>query len=146
MVFDAAKDEMFWAEKGSGAWMNDRRLRVSGRRALHEAVFATGVPFGAKKTLPATLADLARLMPACAGVRRWGAASLDLAYVAAGRFDGYWERELKAWDIAAGILLVKEAGGMVSAIRDGDDMLEKGAVVCANDPLFEGFRKIIRND
>ncbi len=146
VVFDAAKDEMFWAEKGSGAWMNDRRLRVSGRRALHEAVFATGVPFGAKKTLPATLADLARLMPACAGVRRWGAASLDLAYVAAGRFDGYWERELKAWDIAAGILLVKEAGGMVSAIRDGDDMLEKGAVVCANDPLFEGFRKIIRND
>ena len=146
VVFDAAKDEMFWAEKGSGAWMNDRRLRVSGRRALHEAVFATGVPFGAKKTLPATLADLARLMPACAGVRRWGAASLDLAYVAAGRFDGYWERELKAWDIAAGILLVKEAGGMISAIREGDDMLEKGAVICANDPLFEGFRKIIRND
>ena len=146
VVFDAAKDEMFWAEKGAGAWMNDRRLRVSGRRALHEAVFATGVPFGAKKTLPATLADLARLMPACAGVRRWGAASLDLAYVAAGRFDGYWERELKAWDIAAGILLVKEAGGMVSAIREGDDMLEKGAVICANDPLFEGFRKIIRND
>ena len=146
VVFDAAKDEMFWAEKGSGAWMNDRRLRVSGRRALHEAVFATGVPFGAKKTLPATLADLARLMPACAGVRRWGAASLDLAYVAAGRYDGYWERELKAWDIAAGILLVKEAGGMISAIRDGDDILEKGAVICANDPLFEGFRKIIRNE
>ena len=146
VVFDAAKDEMFWAEKGSGAWMNDRRLRVSGRRALHESVFATGVPFGAKKTLPATLADLARLMPACAGVRRWGAASLDLAYVAAGRFDGYWERELKQWDIAAGILLVKEAGGMISAIRDGDDILEKGALVCSNDPLFEGFRKIIRND
>ena len=146
VVFDAAKDEMFWAEKGSGAWMNDRRLRVSGRRALHEAVFATGVPFGVKKTLPATLADLARLMPACAGVRRWGAASLDLAYVAAGRFDGYWERELKQWDIAAGILLVKEAGGMISAIRDGDEILEKGERVCSNDPLFEGFRKIIRND
>ena len=88
VVFDAAKDEMFWAEKGSGAWMNDRRLRVSGRRAMHEAVFATGVPFSTKKTLPATLADLARLMPACAGMRRWGVASLDLAYVAAGRFDG----------------------------------------------------------
>ena len=146
VVFDAAKDEMFWAEKGSGAWMNDRRLRVSGRRSLHESVFATGVPFGAKKTLPATLADLARLMPACAGVRRWGAASLDLAYVAAGRFDGYWERELKQWDIAAGILLVKEAGGMISAIRDGDDILEKGALICSNDPLFDGFRKIIRNE
>lgn len=146
VVFDAAKDEMFWAEKGSGAWMNDRRLRVSGRRNMHEAVFATGVPFGAKKTLPATLADLARLMPGCAGVRRWGAASLDLAYVAAGRYDGYWERELQPWDIAAGLLLVKEAGGMVCPVRDGDDILEKGALICANDPLFAPFRKIIRND
>ena len=146
VVFDAAKDELYWAEKGAGAWMNDRRLRVSGRRNMHEAVFATGVPFGIKKTLPATLADLARLMPACAGVRRWGAASLDLAYVAAGRYDGYWERELKPWDIAAGILLVKEAGGIVQAVRDGDDILEKGAVLCANDPLFVPFSKIIRND
>ncbi|MFA9231824.1 MAG: hypothetical protein RIR95_346 [Pseudomonadota bacterium] len=146
VVFDAAKDEMFYAEKGAGAWMNDRRLRVSGRRHLHEAVFATGVPFGAKKTMPAMVGDLARLMPACAGMRRWGAASLDLAYVAAGRFDGYWERELQPWDIAAGIVIVKEAGGLVSAIRDGDDILEKGAIICANDALFEPFRKIIRND
>ena len=144
VVFDAAKDELFWAEKGAGAWCNDKRMRVSGRRNLHEAVFATGVPFGAKSTLPATLQDLARLMPACAGVRRWGAASLDLAYVAAGRYDGYWERELKAWDIAAGLLLVKEAGGFVSAIRDGDEPLVKGAILCANEPLFEPFRKIIR--
>jgi myo-inositol-1(or 4)-monophosphatase len=145
VVYDAAKDELFWAEKGAGAWMNDRRMRVSGRREMHDAVFATGVPFAAKKTLPATLQDLARLMPACAGVRRWGAASLDLAYVAAGRYDGYWERELQAWDIAAGILLVREAGGFVSAIREGDDPLEKGAVICANEPLFEPFRKIIRS-
>jgi myo-inositol-1(or 4)-monophosphatase len=144
VVYDAAKDELFWAEKGAGAWMNDRRMRVSGRREMHEAVFATGVPFGAKSTLPAMLQDLARLMPACAGVRRWGAASLDLAYVAAGRYDGYWERELQAWDIAAGILLVREAGGFVSAIREGDDPLEKGAILCANEPLFEPFRKIIR--
>ena len=144
VVFDAAKDEMYVAEKGAGAWMNERRLRVSGRRAMSEAVFATGVPFGAKNTLPASLQDLARLMPLCAGVRRWGAASLDLAYVAAGRYEGYWERELQAWDIAAGILLVKEAGGMVSAIREGDDMLEKGAVICGNEALFEPFRKVIR--
>jgi myo-inositol-1(or 4)-monophosphatase len=144
VVFDAAKDEMFVAEKGAGCWLNESRLRVSGRRNMVDAVFATGVPFGAKHTLPATLQDLARLMPACAGVRRWGAASLDLAYVAAGRFDGYWERELNAWDIAAGILLVREAGGFVSAIREGDDPLEKGAVICANEPLFEPFRKIIR--
>jgi myo-inositol-1(or 4)-monophosphatase len=146
VVYDPAKDEMFWAEKGAGAWLNDnRRLRVSGRRSMAEAVFATGVPFGAKKTLPAMLGDLARLMPACAGVRRWGAASLDLAYVAAGRFDGYWERELQPWDIAAGLLLVKEAGGLVGPIREGDDILGRGAVLCANEPLFEGFGKIIRN-
>ena len=144
VVFDAAKDEMYVAEKGAGAWMNERRLRVSGRRVMSEAVFATGVPFGAKNTLPAMLQDLARLMPVCAGVRRWGASALDLAYVAAGRYEGYWERELHAWDIAAGILLVKEAGGMVSAIRDGDDMLENGAVICGNDALFEPFRKVIR--
>jgi len=146
VVYDPAKDEMFWAEKGAGAWLNDnRRLRVSGRRSMAEAVFATGVPFGAKKTLPAMLADLARLMPACAGVRRWGAASLDLAYVAAGRFDGYWERALQPWDIAAGLLLVKEAGGLVGPVREGDDILGRGAVLCANEPLFEGFGKIIRN-
>lgn len=146
VVFDAAKDEMFWAEKGAGAWLNDSRMRVSGRRNMVDAVFATGVPFGAKSTLPATLQDLARLMPACAGVRRWGAASLDLAYVAAGRYDGYWERELKAWDIAAGLLLVKEAGGFVSAIRDGDEPLVKGAIIAANEPLFDPFRKIIRGE
>ena len=146
VVFDAAKDEMYWAEKGAGAWMNESRLRVSGRRHMIEAIFATGVPFGGKGTLPATLQDLARLMPVCAGVRRWGAAALDLAYVAAGRYDGYWERGINAWDIAAGMLLVKEAGGMVSAIREGDNPLEKGAVICANEPLFEGFRKIIRGE
>ncbi|MCF8485542.1 MAG: inositol monophosphatase [Rhodobacteraceae bacterium] len=147
VVFDAAKDEMFWAEKGSGAWLNDsRRIRVSGRRSMIEAVFATGIPFAAKKTLPATLQDLARLMPVVAGVRRWGAASLDLAYVAAGRFDGYWERELSPWDVAAGILLVREAGGMVTGLRDGQDPVEDGALVAGNDGLFEPFRKIIRND
>ncbi|MDP4031655.1 MAG: inositol monophosphatase family protein [Pseudorhodobacter sp.] len=144
VVFDAAKDEMYWAEKGAGTWMNESRLRVSGRRVMMEAIFATGVPFGGRGTLPATLQDLARLMPVCAGVRRWGAASLDLAYVAAGRYDGYWERGIEAWDIAAGMLLVREAGGMVSGIREGQDPLEKGAVICANEPLFEGFRRIIR--
>ncbi|MFN4130972.1 MAG: inositol monophosphatase family protein, partial [Paracoccaceae bacterium] len=147
VVYDAAKDEMFWAEKGSGAWLNDsRRIRVSGRRTMSEAVFATGVPFGAKKTLPATLQDLARLMPACAGVRRWGAAALDLAYVAAGRYDGYWERELSPWDVAGGILLVKEAGGMVTGIRETQDPLEDGSLIAGNEGLFESFRKIIRNE
>ena len=141
----AAKDEMCWAEKGGGAGMNDRRLRVSGRRSMVEGVFATGVPFGAKKTLAATLGDLTRLMPLCAGVRRWGAASLDFAYVAAGRYDGFWERELKPWDMAAGLLLVREAGGMVQPIREGQDILDSGSVICGNDGLFEPFLKTIRN-
>ena len=146
VVYDPAKDEMFWAEKGAGAWLNDsRRIRVSGRRQMIEAVFATGVPFAAKKTLPATLQDLARLMPTCAGVRRWGAASLDLAYVAAGRYDGYWERALNAWDMAAGLVLVREAGGLLSGIREDQEPLESGSVICGNEALFEPFRKIIRS-
>jgi myo-inositol-1(or 4)-monophosphatase len=144
VVYDPAKDEMFWAEKGAGCWLNDnRRLRVSGRRVMSEAVFATGVPFGAKSTLPAMLKDLGRLMPACAGMRRWGVASLDLAYVAAGRFDGFWERELNVWDIAAGVLLVKEAGGLVEGLREGTDPLD-GALIAANDGLFKAMADTIR--
>jgi myo-inositol-1(or 4)-monophosphatase len=145
VVFDPAKDEMFYAEKGSGAWLNDsKRLRVSGRSRMIEAVFATGVPFAAKRTLPATLKDLARLMPECAGVRRFGAAALDLAYVAAGRYDGYWERELKLWDIAAGSLIVREAGGLLEGVRKDQDPLESGALLCANGQLFDPLAKLIR--
>ena len=137
VVYDPAKDEMFYAEKGQGAWLNDsRRLRVSGRRRLEEAVFATGVPFAAKKTLPAMVRDLSRLMPQTAGLRRWGAAALDLAYVAAGRFDGYWERELNPWDVAAGLLIVREAGGLVEAVRADDDIFGSGSILCANEALF----------
>ncbi|MDP2086628.1 MAG: inositol monophosphatase family protein [Gemmobacter sp.] len=146
VVFDPAKDEMFIAEKGAGCWLNDtRRLRVSGRKTMIEAIFATGVPFAGRGALPATLQDLARLMPVCAGVRRWGSAALDLAYVAAGRFDGYWERGIKPWDIAAGILLVKEAGGFVGPVRDGENPLEKGAVIAGNSALFDPFAEIIRH-
>ncbi|SFR05016.1 inositol monophosphatase family protein [Poseidonocella sedimentorum] len=144
VIFDAAKDELYWAEKGAGAWMNEKRLRASGRRSMIEGLFATGVPFAGAATLPATLQELARLMPVCSGVRRWGAASLDLAYVAAGRFDGYWERGLKPWDVAAGLILVREAGGLVQPIREGRSIVEDGAVICANEPLFDGFAKIIR--
>ncbi|MCK4712373.1 MAG: inositol monophosphatase, partial [Marinosulfonomonas sp.] len=97
VVYDPTKDEMFFAEKGQGAWMNESRLRVSGRRRLIECVFSTGLPFAGSADLPATLQDLARILPTCAGVRRWGAAALDLAYVAAGRYDGFWERSLHSW-------------------------------------------------
>lgn len=145
VVFDAAKDEMFIAEKGGGAFMNDTRLRVSGRGRMIESIFATGIPFAGRPALPATLQDLARLMPLTAGVRRFGAAALDLAYVAAGRFDGYWERDVNPWDVAAGILLVREAGGFVEGIREGDSPLESGRILAANTALFEQFGKVIRS-
>ena len=144
VIFDAAKDEMFTAEKGDGAFLNDRRIRVSGRRQMIESIFATGVPFGGRGTLPATIRDLSRLMPLTAGVRRWGAASLDLAYVACGRFDGYWERGINSWDVAAGILLVKEAGGFVESIHPDENPVESGSIVCGNPQLFDEFSGIIR--
>jgi myo-inositol-1(or 4)-monophosphatase len=145
VVFDPAKDEMFFAEKGAGAWMNDsQRLRVSGRGKMIESIFATGIPFAGKRTLPATLQDLARLMPECAGVRRWGSAALDLAYVAAGRYDGFWERELQIWDIAAGLLIVQEAGGLIGPIRSGHQPLVHGDIVAANNTIFDHFAKVVR--
>ncbi|WP_372605477.1 inositol monophosphatase, partial [Actibacterium sp.] len=90
------------------------------------------------------LQDLARLMPQCAGVRRWGSAALDLAYVAAGRYDGFWERGLNAWDLAAGVLLVREAGGMIAPINPDGNILEDGEVIAANEPIFDTFAKVIR--
>lgn len=145
VVYDPAKDEMFYAEKGTGAWLNESRLRVSARHKMIESVFATGLPFGGGKYLPAVLQDLGQLLPTCAGVRRWGAASLDLAYVAAGRYDGYWERGLKPWDLAAGIVIVREAGGLVEAIRpDEQSIVEDGHLIAANAAVFGTFAKIIR--
>lgn len=144
VVFDPAKDEMFFAEKGAGAWMNDTRLRVSGRNRMIESIFATGVPFGGRRDLPETLKDLAQLMPVCAGVRRWGAAALDLAYVAAGRYEGFWERNLNAWDLAAGLVIVREAGGLVEPLTEGGDILEDGEVIAANESIFKQFAGTLR--
>lgn len=144
VIFDPAKDEMFLAEKGEGAWMNDKRLRVSGRTRMIESIFATGLPFGGRSDLPATLQDLARLLPACAGVRRWGSAALDLAYVAAGRYDGFWERRLNAWDLAAGDVLVREAGGFVQPIDPKGSVIEDGEIIAANTAIFDTFASAIR--
>ncbi len=146
VILDPAKDEMFIAEKGQGAWLNNSRLRVSGRNKMIECVFATGIPFGGRPDLPKTLKDIARLSPACAGVRRWGSAALDLAYVAAGRFDGYWERGISAWDVAAGILIVREAGGLVEAVTPRRSALDDGAILSANGMIFDEFAKLIRED
>ncbi|MDH5797485.1 MAG: inositol monophosphatase [Paracoccaceae bacterium] len=145
VVFDPAKDEMFVAEKGQGAWLNESRLRVSARSKMIESIFSTGLPFGGRSDLPETLQDLARLLPACAGVRRWGAAALDLAYVAAGRYDGFWERRLNAWDMAAGLVIAREAGAFVEPLRPGGNIIEDGEVVCACEPIFDQFAKVIRN-
>jgi myo-inositol-1(or 4)-monophosphatase len=144
VVYDPIKDEMFTAEKGAGCWMNDQRMRVSGRRKMIEMIFATGLPFGGRADLPDTLQDLARLLPACAGVRRWGAAALDLAYVAAGRYDGFWERNLKPWDMAAGLLLVREAGGLIEPLEKGGDIMRDGHLLAANEQAFDAFAKVIR--
>ena len=146
VVYDPCRDEMFLAEKGTGCWLNsNRRMRVSARRSMSEALFATGIPFGSKNTLPATLKDMSALMPVSAGARRMGAASLDLAWVAAGRFDGYWERELQPWDVAAGLLLVTEAGGLVEGIRVAENPLESGNILAANGQLFSSLAEMIRN-
>jgi len=120
VVYDPVKDEMFWAEKGGGAWLNESRIRASARYRLIESIFSTGLPFAGRADLPDTLQDLARLMPACAGVRRFGAASLDLTYVAAGRYEGFWERKLKIWDIAAGLIIAREAGCIVEPLGTFD--------------------------
>ncbi|MGJ8628994.1 MAG: inositol monophosphatase family protein [Sulfitobacter sp.] len=144
VVYDPTKDELFFAEKGAGAWMNETRIRVSGRHRMIESIFATGLPFAGRGDLPDTLKDLGRLLPVCAGVRRWGAASLDLAYVGAGRYDGFWERRLKPWDLAAGVIIVKEAGGLVEPLTPGRDIVGHGEIVCANEPIFSGFAKVVR--
>jgi myo-inositol-1(or 4)-monophosphatase len=116
MVYSPAVNEMFWAEKGSGAFLNERRLRVSARRELKDALFATGIPFAAvsPRNRLAFARTLGALMPVTAGIRRFGSAALDLSWVAAGRYDGFWELGLKAWDVAAGVLIVREAGGTVT--------------------------------
>lgn len=144
IVYDPLRDEMFWAEKGQGAYVNDRRIRVSARRALEDAVLATGIPFGARPGREEFMAAMPPMMAATAGVRRFGSASLDLAYVAAGRYDGFWEIGLEPWDVAAGIVLVREAGGFVSEIGGGRNMLRGGTILAANDHLHLHVGKILR--
>jgi myo-inositol-1(or 4)-monophosphatase len=135
VIFDPLKDELFWAEKGAGAYLNDRRIRVSSRRQISSALIATGTPYGQRGDRSRYLRQLDAVMASVADVRRLGAAALDLAYVAAGRYDGYWEYSLQPWDIAAGLLLVREAGGFVSEPDGGDSPMASGDVLAANDQL-----------
>jgi myo-inositol-1(or 4)-monophosphatase len=143
VVFDPIHDELFWAEKGKGAYVNDRRLRVAARRELRDCVIATGITHMGRPEPERFIKELADLMGQVAGVRRFGSAALDLAYVAAGRYDGYWERNIKAWDMAAGLLLVKEAGGVVSDLTGGTKLYETGGVLATNDILHRPLLKIV---
>jgi myo-inositol-1(or 4)-monophosphatase len=143
LVYQPLSDESFWAEKGRGAWLSDRRLRVSSRRDLADAVIATGIPHKGRGDLERWRKILDAVSPEVAGIRRMGAASLDLAWVAAGRYDGFWEEGLERWDIAAGILLVREAGGFVSDFRGADRALETGQVLAINDGLQTRLHKLV---
>ncbi len=148
LIFDPINEQMFTAEKGQGAYLNERRLRVSKRESLDVSLFATGIPFLGRGTAAdhqRFLVEVNAVMAVSAGIRRFGSAALDLAYVAAGRFEGFWESELQPWDIAAGILLVREAGGIITEIDGGDKMLESGSVIAANSAMHGPLRQILRS-
>ena len=146
-ILDPLRDEFFFAELGKGAFLNDRRIRVSGRKQVESALFATGIPFMGKSTIEQQILFMNQLnyiMSRCSGIRRFGSAALDLAWVAAGRYDGFWEYGLKLWDIAAGTLLVREAGGFVSDFSSKDTILQNGNIVAANAGVHISLLKMLR--
>jgi myo-inositol-1(or 4)-monophosphatase len=143
VIYNPAMDELYTAERGSGAFLNDRRLRVANRRELVDCVVGTGIPHLGRKSHDLFLEQQRKFMLETSGIRRMGAASLDLAYVAAGRLDGFWEQGLSAWDIAAGIILVREAGGFVSDFEGGPKMMETGSVCAANPEIHKQMLDLI---
>ena len=143
LVHQPLTDESFWAERGRGAWLQDKRLRVSSRRDLADCLIATGTPWLGHGDLPEWQRITDAIAPTVSGIRRFGSAALDLAWVAAGRFDGYWERDVKPWDIAAGILLVREAGGYVTDYRGGERVIERAEVVAAADGIHSKLHRLV---
>jgi myo-inositol-1(or 4)-monophosphatase len=147
VIYNPATDEMYWTERGQGSFLNQRRLRVSGRKYLEEAVIAVGGPYGAQGDVDKYLQRIKKVIPQTAGIRRLGAAALDLAFVASGRFDAYFETDFYPWDVAAGILMVKEAGGYVNAFDGKSDPLVSGNVLATNEhlslPLQECLKETI---
>ncbi|MBN8838753.1 MAG: inositol monophosphatase, partial [Sphingomonadales bacterium] len=143
LVYQPLTDESFWAEKGRGAWVQSERLRVSARRDPSEALVATGIPFLGHGDFVQWTRIFGAIAPQVAGIRRLGSAALDLAWVAAGRFDAYWESDLNVWDVAAGMLLVKEAGGFVTDFRGGDHPIERNEYLAANDALHSKLHKLV---
>lgn len=145
VIYQPITDETYWAEKTRGAWLHDRRLRVSGRRHLDESLLATGIPFAGRGDAPEWTRIYNALAPQVAGIRRFGAASLDLAWVAAGRYEGFWESGLAPWDTAAGCLLVREAGGFVTDWRGISQPVCDVQVLAGNDALHSRLHKILAN-
>jgi myo-inositol-1(or 4)-monophosphatase len=144
VIFNPANDDLYIAERGKGAFLNDQRLRVAGRRKLNECVIACGLPHIGRGDLELSRRELTEIQSRVAGLRRFGAASLDMAFIAAGRLDGYWERNLQPWDMAAGTIIVREAGGIVSGIEGDDDPLKTGSVICGNEFVHAELVKILK--
>jgi myo-inositol-1(or 4)-monophosphatase len=144
IVLDPIKNELFWAERGQGAFVNSKRLRVSGRRSLDIAMVATGMPFKGRALAPTYLAELDLMMGEVAAIRRFGSAALDLAYVAAGRYDAFWEYGLSPWDSAAGVIIVTEAGGFVSEVGGGANPVFGTSILAANADLHRPIRDLLR--
>ena len=145
VIYEPVRDELFWAEKGTGAYLNRRRIRVSSRGQIGDALLATGFPSDEHPYKQKFDSIIQPVMELAAGVRRFGSAALDLAYVAAGRYEGFWEFGLAPWNVAAGIIIVREAGGMLSEIGGGTNMLRGGSIVATNDLLHAPMQRLIRD-
>src|SRR5580698_10274814 len=144
VIYNPANEELYTAERGKGAYLNDQRLRVAGRRKLNECVIACGLPHIGRGDHELSRQEMTEIQNRVAGLRRFGAASLDMAFVAAGRLDGYWERNLQSWDMAAGAIIVREAGGIVSCVDGDDDPLKSGNVLCGNEFVHAELVKILK--
>jgi myo-inositol-1(or 4)-monophosphatase len=144
VVYNPVTDELFTASRGNGAKLNNTRIRVSGRPSLDGALLGTGIPFSQDRDFDAYLSTMRKFMGRPAGIRRAGAAALDLAYVAAGRFDGFWEEQLKPWDMAAGVLLVREAGGLIADLNGNSDFMESGDVVCGTPKVYNEMLPFVK--
>jgi myo-inositol-1(or 4)-monophosphatase len=145
LVYNPINDEMFTAERGKGAFLNEQRIRVAGRSRLAEAVVACGLPHVGRGDIELGRKETAAVQEHVAGLRRYGAAALDLAWIAAGRFDAYWERNIKPWDMAGGIILVREAGGFATDCDGGDDMYAKGHILAGNDAMHKEVLRLLKS-
>jgi len=144
LVYNPATDDLYTAERGKGAFHNDRRMRVAARRHLGDTVVACGLPHLGRGDLAQFRKEFAKIQEQVGGLRRFGAAAIDLAWVAEGRFDAFWERNLSAWDMAAGLLLVREAGGYVTDLDGGDAMLDKGHIIAGNEAIHGALLKLLK--